>query len=108
MTLRFTSSNLAGTLRKLVAVGTVRLRSMFAAIAAPAPRMGLPGSSSVADAVAVVLAAATGAGAGVGAGVEPFPSAAAGIPDGPRYDSTTACTCVDTAAAAATLGACDW
>ena len=37
MTLRLTSSSLAGTLRKLVAVGTVRLRSMLAAIAAAAP-----------------------------------------------------------------------
>ena len=46
MTLRLTSSSLAGTLRKLVAVGTARLRSMLATIAAPAPRIGSPGSST--------------------------------------------------------------
>ena len=46
ITLRLTSSSLAGTLRKLVAVGTVRLASMLRAIAAPAPRIGLPGSST--------------------------------------------------------------
>ena len=40
MTLRFTSNNLAGTLRKLVAVGTVRLFSIFVAIAADTPRNG--------------------------------------------------------------------
>src|SRR4051812_39981834 len=44
MTLRFTSSNLAGTLRNDVAVGTERLRSMLEAIAAPAPRIGSPSS----------------------------------------------------------------
>ncbi len=43
MTLRLTSSSLAGTLRKLVAVGTSRLASMLRTIAAPAPRIGLPG-----------------------------------------------------------------
>ena len=40
MTLRFTSSNLAGTLRKLVAVGTAKLRSILVAIAAGTPRKG--------------------------------------------------------------------
>src|SRR3954464_13678069 len=44
ITLRLTSSSLAGTLRKLVAVGTVRLRAMLAAIVAPTPLIGWPGS----------------------------------------------------------------
>ena len=43
MTLRLTSSSFAGTSRKLVAVGTARLASMLATIAAPAPRIGSPG-----------------------------------------------------------------
>ncbi len=43
---RFTSSSFAGMLRKLVAVGTDRLRSMLAAMATPAPRMGSPGSAA--------------------------------------------------------------
>ena len=46
ITLRLTSSNFAGTLRKLVAVGTSRLACMFRTIAAPAPRIGLPLSSA--------------------------------------------------------------
>ena len=50
MTPRFTSSNLAGTLRKLVAVGTVRLRSIFETIAKPAPRIGWLTSSTGATA----------------------------------------------------------
>ena len=45
--LRFTSSKRAGTFRKLVAVGTVRLRSMLATIAAPAPRIGSPATPDV-------------------------------------------------------------
>src|SRR3954470_17688693 len=78
MIFRLTSSSLAGTSRKLVAVGTVRLRSMLAAIAAPAPRIGSPISScaaagrSGADAAPFVAdtagAVGTGAGAGGGAG----------------------------------------
>src|SRR4051812_16965859 len=44
ITLRLTSSSLAGTLRKLVAVGTVRLRAMLAAIVAPTPLIGWPSS----------------------------------------------------------------
>src|SRR5262245_45640757 len=61
MTLRLTSSSFAGTLRNDVAVGTERLRSMFAAIAAPAPRIGSP-----AIGVGAAGAAATGAGVAVG------------------------------------------
>ena len=47
---RLTSSSLAGTLRKLVAVGTSRLASMLATMRAAAPRIGLrpPGPRSVA------------------------------------------------------------
>src|SRR6056297_3720399 len=68
ITLRLTSSSLAGTLRKLVAVGTVRLRSMLAAIAAPTPRIGLPGSSS-GFSFGVGSAAGAGFAAGDGAAV---------------------------------------
>src|SRR5215204_3188627 len=53
ITLRLTSSNLAGMSRKLVAVGTDRLRSMLAAMATLAPRMGSPTSSAT---TGVVLA----------------------------------------------------
>jgi hypothetical protein len=68
MTLRLTSSSLAGTLRKLVAVGTPRLRSMFWAIATPAPRIGSPISSPAgAGDDGAAGAVATGAGAGVAA-----------------------------------------
>ena len=42
--LRLTSSSFAGTTRKLVAVGTPRLASMFDTITAPAPRIGSPTS----------------------------------------------------------------
>ncbi len=48
MTLRLTSSSLAGTSRKLVAVGTPRLASMLVTIRAAAPRRGSPGGSSAA------------------------------------------------------------
>ena len=66
MIFRLTSSSLAGTSRKLVAVGTPRLRSMLATISAPAPRMGLPtGAAAVAGAAA---GAAAGSGAAGGAG----------------------------------------
>src|SRR4051794_9462827 len=66
MTLRFTSSRRAGTLRKLVAVGTPRLRSMLATMAAPAPRIGSP--ASVTSTGAAAAGAAVGvAGAGAGA-----------------------------------------
>ncbi len=41
MTRRLTSRSLAGTSRKLVAVGTSRLASMLATMRAPAPRIGL-------------------------------------------------------------------
>src|SRR5918994_2469 len=66
MTRRLTSSSLAGTLRKLVAVGTSRLASMLVTMRAAAPRSGSPGSSP--DALA-------------GAGAPPF-TAAAPLPAG--------------------------
>ena len=80
MTLRLTSSSLAGTLRKLVAVGTARLRSMLAAIAAAAPFSAVPGSSSTtglagaglaggAATLGVVVGAGAAAGSAAGAGV---------------------------------------
>ena len=52
MMLRLTSSSFAGTTRKLVAVGTPRLASMFETITAPAPRIGSPASSGAGAAVA--------------------------------------------------------
>jgi hypothetical protein len=85
MTRRFTSSSLAGTLRKLVAVGTWRLASMFWTILAATPRSGWPGaSSSVAAGGWVGWGragdgwAAAGAGAGAGAGAAAAAGAAAG------------------------------
>src|SRR5215203_1564863 len=72
MTLRLTSSSFAGTLRKLVAVGTPRLRSMLATMTAPTPRMGDPVSGDVAGLAAgevagVAAAGVAGAAAGTGA-----------------------------------------
>ena len=58
MTRRLTSRSLAGTSRKLVAVGTSRLAAMLATMRAPAPRMGSPTTSA---------GAAVGAAAGAGA-----------------------------------------
>ena len=45
MTRRLTSSSLAGTSRKLVAVGTPRLASMFSTMRAATPRSGSPSSA---------------------------------------------------------------
>jgi hypothetical protein len=61
MTRRLTSSSLAGTWRKLVAVGTSSEASMLVAVRAAAPRRGV-GSASPAGAGALALARA-GAGA---------------------------------------------
>ena len=68
ITLRLTSSSLAGTTRKLVAVGTPRLASMFDTITAPAPRIGSPTSPAAPAAGAGAAAGAAAAGSGVGAG----------------------------------------
>ena len=70
MTLRLTSNRRAGTLRKLVAVGTERLFSIFVTIAAPTPRSGSrvePSGTAVTGATAE--AAGAGADAGDGDGV---------------------------------------
>lgn len=64
--LRLTSSNFAGTFRKLVAVGTVRLFSMFSTIRAATPRIGVP--SSLATPFSDEAAAVWGVGCGVAAG----------------------------------------
>ena len=70
MTVRLSMSSFAGTARTLVAVGTVRLASIFATTRAAAP-LRTVGSVGVAGEAAVMGAGAgagTGAGAGVGAG----------------------------------------
>ena len=51
---RLASSILAGMSRKLVAVGTPRLASMFSTMRAEAPRSGSPGTSPTSAGVAVV------------------------------------------------------
>src|SRR3712207_4236201 len=53
MTIRLSHSSLTGTDRTLVAVGTLRLRSMFCAVRAGAPRSGVTDGSSVASAGAL-------------------------------------------------------
>src|SRR5438128_1512244 len=50
MTMRLSHSSLTGTVRTLVAVGTVRLLSMFWAVRAGAPRSGTRVGSSLASA----------------------------------------------------------
>src|SRR6188472_509626 len=50
MTMRLSHSSLTGTVRTLVAVGTVRLLSMFWAVRAAAPRSGTRVGSSLASA----------------------------------------------------------
>src|SRR3712207_9403364 len=47
MTIRLSQSSLTGTERTLVAVGTVRLRSMFCAVRAGAPLSGVTLGSSL-------------------------------------------------------------
>ena len=65
MTLRFTSNRRAGTLRKLVAVGTERLFSMLVTMAAPTPRNGsrVDPSGTTTDAGGVVTEVEADAGA---------------------------------------------
>ena len=67
---RLTSSSLAGTSRKLVAVGTSRLAAMLVAMSAAAPRSGSPGSAA---------ADAAEGGAEVGAGALAAGSTGAGV-----------------------------
>src|SRR6187200_2377694 len=107
MTLRLTSSSLAGTLRKLVAVGTVRLRAMLAAIVAPTPRIGVPGSSvtlagSPGCPVATGVVGAPGACAGRGAAVVDAAGAPLTVAVGPFVAG--AVTTGDGAAASAEAG----
>src|SRR5688500_15803555 len=77
--LRLTSSNLAGTGRTDVAVGTVRLAAMLRAIDDAAPRIGSPGNARGASATTAAsppfpetgsegIAAATGPGDEAGGG----------------------------------------
>ena len=61
--------------RKLVAVGTPRLRSMLATMSAPAPRMGSPTSGLVAPPAAGSGAAGSG---WAGAGAAPSATGGAG------------------------------
>ena len=67
---------LGGTSRKLVAVGTSRLASMFLTIRAPAPRMISPSAAAggAGGAAGVVGVDAVGVAAGVGRGAEPAPA----------------------------------
>src|SRR5215204_4837073 len=88
MTLRLTSRSLAGTFRKLVAVGTSRLASMLATMRAAAPRRGSPGGWAGASVVCAgtapvaVSAEAAGVGAvgfaGVGGALDGVGAAGAG------------------------------
>ena len=87
MIFRLTSRSLAGTTRKLVAVGTPRLASMFSTMRAATPRMGSPGASgagalasALALALAVAVAGASAAGfAGSAAGAEPAGAGGAAV-----------------------------
>src|SRR6266508_4312580 len=79
MTCRSTSRSFAGTLRNVVAVGTDRLRSMLATMAAPTPLIGLP-ASSLATVAATTAAAGAAAGAGdAGLSPSPVPGGGAGF-----------------------------
>jgi hypothetical protein len=77
MTLRLTSSSLAGMSRKLVAVGTRRLVSMFSTMRAATPRSGWPGCSACSG-FSALAAGAGAAGAGCGAGAAGAGAAGAG------------------------------
>ena len=87
---RFSSSSLIGIWRCVVAVGTSRLRSMFSAIRAAAPRIGrrspsigAVGTDRPAEAAADRPAeAATGCPAGAATGAAGDPSRGAGVAGG--------------------------
>src|SRR5919197_445055 len=64
ITMRLSASSLAGTARTLVAVGMVSDRSMFLAITALAPRIGLTWSPSVILTGGGVVVGVAAAGAG--------------------------------------------
>src|SRR4051794_15236406 len=80
MTVRLSTSNFAGTARTLVAVGTVRLASMFATTREAAPRRGrrspvVVGGAGCSAAAAAAAVGWAGAGCAAGAG---FSGAGAG------------------------------
>src|SRR3954468_14135614 len=64
--MRLSPSNFAGTARTLVAVGMVSERSMFFAITAFAPRIGLTRSPSLIFTVGALLTAGLGGAGGAG------------------------------------------
>src|SRR5436309_15051404 len=68
--MRLSESSLAGNARTLVAVGMVSDRSMFFAMTAPAPRIGLTWSPStiLTGEASAAMVRFTGAGAAAGAG----------------------------------------
>src|SRR5206468_5252555 len=68
--MRLSASSFAGTERTLVAVGMVSDRSMFFAMTAPAPRIGLTWSPStiLTGEASAAMVRFTGAGAGAAAG----------------------------------------
>ncbi len=78
MILRLTSRSLAGTWRKLVAVGTPRLASMFCTMRAAAPRNGSPSGSVGTGGTAAGAGAAAGGTTGAGAATGPSAAAGAG------------------------------
>src|SRR3954466_273631 len=79
ITRRLISSSLAGTSRKLVAVGTSREATMLAAMRAAAPRSGWPtGALGAAGAAAAGAATCGGVVALAGAAVDGAPGAAGG------------------------------
>src|SRR5262245_38825915 len=71
MTIRLSISSFTGTDRTLVAVGTVRLTSMFCTVRAEAPRSGTSSGSSLAS-PAVAGPASLGNGDEVGAALVDF------------------------------------
>src|SRR4051794_23354158 len=68
MIFRLTSSSLAGTSRKLVAVGAPRLASMLSTIRAEAPRSGSAAPHSLAGIAGAAGPGGAGAGTGLGGG----------------------------------------
>src|SRR3954447_7380774 len=83
MTVRLSTSNFAGTARTLVAVGTVRLASMFATTRDAAPRRGrrspvVGGGAGCSAAAAAAAVGWAGAGRAAGAAGAGFSGAGAG------------------------------
>src|SRR5215467_14052285 len=86
MTMRLSMSSLAGTERTLVAVGTVRLAAMFAAVRADAPRSRTTSDSGIEGAGCAAAGWAAGADGGAAAGAVPdagaVPAEEAGVAAG--------------------------